>query len=70
MGKGMPSVQAPAPPPTVPKDETLTEEQKRAKANEERRQKLMMGQKETILTTELGASGTPKTQGTGIMGGM
>lgn len=68
MGKGMPSVQSTAPPPTVPTQETLTEEEKRAKTNEERRQKLMMGRSETILTSELGASGTAQTKASNIAG--
>ena len=68
MGKGMPSVTPTAPPPTVPTQETLTEEEKRAKTNEERRQKLMMGRSETILTSELGASGQAQTKPSNIAG--
>lgn len=68
MGGKMPSVQPTAPPPTIPKEETLTEEEKRAKENEKRRQKLMTGRTETILTSELGTSGTSATKASNIAG--
>jgi len=68
MGKSIPTPAAPAPPPEVPKEETLTEEERRSKANEERRQKAMLGRQEAILTSPLGEQGETKTRPRGIMG--